>query len=157
MLVLLASAVLLRAQTDPGTIRGHVYGQTRAVLPGVTVTAPYQGRGATRETFTSDLGEYVLSRIDPGLYTLRFDFPGFAPYVVQDLEVPVGQTQTFSAKMAAAAEAIEITAEATRITVAHDKTQQSNHIDSVSIEDLPINRRDYRDLALLTPGVVDSS
>ena len=157
MLVLLASAVLLRAQTDPGTIRGHVYGQTRAVLPGVTVTAPYQGRGATRETFTSDLGEYVLSRIDPGLYTLRFDFPGFAPYAVQDLEVPVGQIQTFSAKMAAAAEAIEITAEATRITVAHDKTQQSNHIDSVSIEDLPINRRDYRDLALLTPGVVDSS
>ena len=157
MLVLLASAVLLRAQTDPGTIRGHVYDQTRAVLPGVTATATYQGRGATRETFTSDLGEYFLSRIDPGLYTLRFDFPGFAPYVVQDLEVPVGKTQTFSAKMAAAAEAIEITAEATRITVAHDKTQQSNHIDSVSIEDLPINRRDYRDLALLTPGVVDSS
>ena len=155
--VLLASAVLLNAQTDTGTIRGYVYDQTRAVLPGVAVTATYQGRGVTRETFTSDLGEYVLSRVDPGPYTLRFEFPGFASYVVQDLEVRVGETQTFSAEMAVAAEAIQITAEATRTTVAHDKTQQSNHIDAVSIEDLPINRRDYLDLALLVPGVVDSS
>ena len=153
----MASAGLLRAQTDTGTIRGYVYDQTQAVLPGVTVVATYQGRGVSRETFTSDLGEYVLSRIDPGLYTLSFDFPGFAPYVVQDLEVRVGETRTFSAELAAAAEAIEVTAEATRTIVSHDKTQQSNHIDSVSIQDLPIDRRDYLALALLIPGVVDSS
>ena len=157
MAALLASAVLLSAQTDTGTIRGYVYDQTQAVLPGVTVIATYQGRGVIREVFTSDLGEYVLSRVDPGLYTLSFDFPGFAPYVVQDLEVRVGETRTFSAELAAAAAAIEITAEATRTIVSHDKTQQSNHIDSVSIEDLPINRRDYLALALLIPGVVDSS
>ena len=155
--VLLAGAVLLPAQTDTGTIRGYVYDETRAVLPGVSVTATYQGRGVAREALTSDLGEYVLSRVDPGLYTLRFDLPGFAPYVVQDLRVLVGETQTFSPEIVVAAEAIVITAEATRTVIARDKTQQSNHIDSTSIEDLPINRRDYLDLALLTPGVVDSN
>ena len=110
-----------------------------------------------RDTLTSDVGEYVLSRVDPGLYTLRFELPGFAPFVVQDLEVLVGETQTFSPEIVVAAEEIVITAEARRIAVARDKTQQSNHIDSASIEDLPINRRDYLDLALLTPGVVDSN
>ena len=155
--VLLAGAVLLPAQTDTGTIRGYVYDETRAVLPGVSVTATYQGRGVAREALTSDLGEYVLSRVDPGLYTLRFELPGFAPYVVQDLRVLVGETQTFSPEIVVAAEAIVITAEATRTVIARDKTQQSNHIDSTSIEDLPINRRDYLDLALLTPGVVDSN
>ncbi len=155
--VLLAGAVLLPAQTDTGTIRGYVYDVTRAVLPGVTVTATYQGRGVAREAITSDLGEYVLSRVDPGLYTIRFELPGFAPYVVQDLQVMVGETQTFSPEIVVAAEAIVITAEATAAVIAHDKTQQSNHIDSTSIEDLPINRRDYLDLALLTPGVVDSN
>ena len=155
--VLLAGAVLLPAQTDTGTIRGYVYDVTRAVLPGVTVTATYQGRGVAREAITSDLGEYVLSRVDPGLYTIRFELPGFAPYVVQDLQVMVGETQTFSPEIVVAAEAIVITAEATGAVIAHDKTQQSNHIDSTSIEDLPINRRDYLDLALLTPGVVDSN
>ena len=155
--ILLAGTVLLSAQTDTGTIRGYVYDETRAVLPGVTVTATYQGRGVTRETLTSEIGEYVLSRVDPGLYTLRFELPGFAPYVAKDLEVLVGQTQSFSPEIPVAAEAVEITAEATRLTIAHDKTQQSNHIDSASIEDLPVNRRDYLDLALLTPGVVDSN
>ena len=155
--LLLAGTVLLPAQTDTGTIRGYVYDETRAVLPGVTVTATYQGRGVIRDTLTSDVGEYVLSRVDPGLYTLRFELPGFAPFVVQDLEVLVGETQTFSPEIVVAAEEIVITAEARRIAVARDKTQQSNHIDSASIEDLPINRRDYLDLALLTPGVVDSN
>ena len=155
--VLLASAILLPAQTDTGTIRGTVYDETRAVLPGVAVTATYQGRGVIREAVTSDLGEYVLSRVDPGLYTLRFELPGFAPYVVQDLEVLVGETQTFSPEIGVAGEDTVITAEATRTVIAHDKTQQSNHIDSSGIDDLPINRRDYLDLALLTPGVVDSN
>ena len=155
--VLLTAVVLLPAQTDTGTIRGYVYDASRAVLPGVTVTATYQGRGVARETLTSDVGEYVLSRVDPGLYTLRFELPGFASYVVQDLEVLVGETQNFSPEIVVAAEAIVVTAEANRTVIAHDKVQQSNHIDSASIEDLPINRRDYLDLALLTPGVVDSN
>ncbi len=159
LMLLLASAVLLQAQTNVGNIRGYVYDETRAVVPGVTVTAVDRSRGVERQTRTSDLGEYFFSHLDPGLYTLSFEAEDFAPYLIEDFEVRVGETASFSPQLmlAAAQNRIVVSAESVRLAIDPDKTQQSDHIDFVSIRSLPINRRDYLDLALLTPGVVDTN
>ena len=157
LVLLLASGVLAQAQTNTGHIRGHVYDETGAIIPDTKVTAVEQGRGARRQTSTSAEGEYFLSHLDPGTYTLRFEAEAFAPYLVEDFEVRTGETESFSPQLivAAAEEQIIVSEASERPAIEPDRTQQSDHIDSVRIENLPINRRDYLSLALLTPGVVD--
>ena len=157
--LLLASGALVHAQTNTGNIRGYVYDETRAVVPGTTVTVVNQSRGVRRQTRTSALGEYFFSHLDPGLYTLRFEVENFASYLLEDFEVRIGETESFSPRLALAAakEHIVISAESSQPALEPDRTQQSDRIDFVSIQNLPINRRDYLDLALLTPGVVDTN
>ena len=157
--LLLASGVLGLAQTNTGNLRGYVYDETRAVVPDATVTVLDQSRGGKRQTRTSALGEYFFTHLAPGLYTLRFEVENFAPYLLEAFEVRIGETESFppQLELATAEEYIVISAESSQSSLEPDRTQQSDRIDSVSIQNLPINRRDYLDLALLTPGVVDTN
>lgn len=158
-ILVLAGVSLSEAQTKGGRIQGYVFDPTQAVIPGVTVTATDQERDVERETVTSRLGKYVFSHVMPGLYTLRFEAEGFLPYVAENFEVRVGETAAFSPELTlgTAAQSIVVSAVAERPAIDTHQTAQADHIDSVRIENLPINRRDYLDLALLTPGVVDTN
>ena len=159
VILVLAGASLLGAQTKGGRIQGYVFDQTQAVIPGVTVTALDQERDVERKTVSSPLGKYVFSHLMPGLYTLRFEAEGFLPYVVRNFEVRVGETAAFSPELTlgTATRSIVVSAVAERPAIDTHQTVQADHIDSVRIENLPINRRDYLDLALLTPGVVSTN
>ena len=159
LMLVLTSVAVLEAQTDIGNIRGYVRDQTEAVIPGVAVTALDQARGVDRQTVSSATGEYVLGYLVPGLYTLRFEADGFAPYLIENLEVRVGETVPFSPELAVGAITADIVVAAANAYPVIDthKTAQAEHIEFVAIENLPINRRDYLDLALLIPGVVDTN
>ena len=157
--LLVACGLSLLAQTNAGSIAGVVYDQTMAVIPGVSVTAVDVNRGVERSAETSDVGEFVISLVDPGIYRLEFTAGGFAPFVIEDLDVRVGEAVSVSPQLSveAADEQVVVFADAARSAIEPHRVQQSDHIDSVRIENLPINRRDYLDLALLTPGVVDTN
>ena len=159
VILMLAGASLSGAQTKSGNIQGHVFDPTRAVVPGVTVTATDQERSVEHKSISSPLGEYVLSYLMPGLYTLRFEAEGFLPYVAENFEVRVGETAAFSPELTlgTATRSIVVSAVAERPAIDTHQTVQADYIDSVRIENLPINRRDYLDLALLTPGVVSTN
>ena len=90
---------------------------------------------------------------------VSFKAENFAPLNIEDLEVRVGETATLSAQLelGTALSEVVVAADAVRSAIEPERVHQSDHIDSVRIENLPINRRDYLDLALLTPGVVDSN
>lgn len=60
VILVLAGVSLSGAQTKSGNIQGHVFDQTQAVVPGVTVTATDQERGVEHKSVSSPLGEYVL-------------------------------------------------------------------------------------------------
>ena len=157
--VLLASLCGLQAQIDTGSIRGIVYDQTMAVIPDVTVTAVDEQRGVERETVSSRLGEYVFTLLEPGTYSVSFAAENFAPLTVEGFELLVGESSTFSPQLSLATADLEVVilADEARSAIEPERVQQSDHIDAVRIENLPINRRDYLDLALLTPGVVDTN
>lgn len=152
-------SLVLPAQTNTGSIRGFVEDGTGASIPGATVTAVDEDRGVRREVQSTDTGEYVFSLLEPGSYTLTFEAPNFAPFEVEGFEVLVGEAALYSPELALAAteERVVVSAESTRSVIETQRVQQSDHIDSVGIQNLPINRRDYLDLALLTPGVVDTN
>ena len=159
VILILAGAPLCGAQTKGGNIQGYVFDPTRAVVPGATVTALDQERGVERKSISSPLGQYVLSHLMPGLYTLRFEARGLLPYVVENFEVRVGETAAFSPELTlgTATKSIVVSAVTERPAIDTHQTAQTDYIDSVRIENLPINRRDYLDLALLTPGVVNTN
>ena len=156
-LVVMCGAVLY-GQTDTGSISGFVYDQTGATIPGVTVSAEDTDRGIRRESETSEAGEFVFRYIEPGMYSLSFQASDFAPLTVNGFEVRVGETATLSPRLAVAAaeETLVVSGESARSAIEPHRVQQSDHIDSVRIQNLPINRRDYLSLGLLTPGVVDT-
>ena len=159
LILVLTGAAVSEAQTDVGNIRGYVFDQTGAVIPDTVVTALDQARGVDRQTVSSATGEYVLGYLVPGLYTLRFEADDFAPYVIENLEVRVGETVPFSPELTLGAVTTDIVVAASDAYPVIDthQTAQADHIEFVAIENLPINRRDYLDLALLIPGVVDTN
>jgi outer membrane receptor for ferrienterochelin and colicin len=72
-----AVATLVSAQTTNGTISGHVADQQGLALPGVTVNAASPNLQGVRSVVTSENGDFVLSLLPPGTYTLTFDLSGF--------------------------------------------------------------------------------
>ncbi len=158
VLLVVVCVLPVQAQTNTGSIQGVVYDESMAVIPGVTVTASDVARGVERGVVTSETGEFVFTLLTPGVYVLLFESGDFAPLTVEGFEVLVGETATISPQLVVAAAQAEVvvSAEAQRSVIEPQRVAQSDHIDSVRIENLPINRRDYLDLALLTPGVVDT-
>ena len=90
---------------------------------------------------------------------MSFEAPPFAPKTIQGVEIRVGETALLSTSLELTEERIRIVVEASaeRPVIEPDRTQQADFIEAADIRNLPINRRDYLDLALLTPGVVDTN
>ncbi|MDE0109266.1 MAG: carboxypeptidase regulatory-like domain-containing protein [Bryobacterales bacterium] len=155
----IACCAALNGQTDTGGIGGFVYDETGAVIPGAAVSAVEENRGIRRGSETAETGEYSFRYVDPGIYTLTFQAADFAPMSVDGVEVRVGETATVSPRLtvAAAEESVVVSSQSVRSAIEPQRVQQSDHIDSVRIQNLPINRRDYLSLGLLTPGVVDTA
>ena len=156
---MLMGSLAVYAQTNTGSIRGFVYDETGAVIRDVAVTALDESRGVAREAVTTDLGGFIFSHLAPGMYTLSFEAANFATLTVEGFEVRVGEISTFSPQLEVAATEtrVVVSAASARSAIEPARVQQSDHIDSVRIQNLPINRRDYLDLALLTPGVVNTN
>ena len=155
----LALSLGLSAQTNTGSIRGTVYDATQGIIAGTSVRAVEVTRGVERRADSSETGEFVFLYLDPGIYTVSFEAENFAPLSIEGLEVRVGETAMVSPELELGSTVTEVVVSADQVQsgIEPERVQQADHIDSVRIENLPINRRDYLDLALLTPGVVDTN
>ena len=96
------AAAAAAAQTTTGTISGRVLDVQGAALPGATATAKSPNLQGTREAVTSENGDYILTGLPSGPYTITFSLPGFqtqtrsvvlAPTQVLPLEVQLGPAQ----------------------------------------------------------------
>ena len=140
-------------QGTTGNILGTVFDETRAVLPGVTVTATHQGTGQQRTTVTDDEGRYVIAQMTIGNYQLRAELPGFqAATQVVKLTLEGAGVSNFTLSVGEVTTEVLVTSEAPLV----DTTSSSvkTLIDDQQIRDLPLNGRSFTDLALLQSGVL---
>jgi hypothetical protein len=149
----LASVALAQSVNyTTGSIAGTVRDDTGAGLPGVTVTATNLDTGLTRTTFTGKNGEYDLTLLPPGNYKLLAELQGLGKSEVPRATVLLGTTTRADLKLVPqATETMTVTAAAPIID-----TQRSGLTQSVTrqqIDTLPLLGRDFRSLAVLTPGV----
>ncbi len=146
-----------QAQSTSGDIRGTVTDPSGAVVSKAQVNLTDPDRGLNRNVESNAEGQFVLALLPPGKYKMRVEAPGFAPRSIDGIEVRVGDTVSLNVPLSVSAvdTAVEIQAGVEVVEV--ERVQQANTIDQARIRNLPINRRNYLDFALLAPGVVETT
>ena len=141
------------AQTT-GTIGGLAQDANGGVLPGVTVTVTNTETSLSRATVTGAEGRYVLAALPPGPYALRAELAGFKPHVRRDIQLTIGDTLTLNLTLQIGDIAIEDVVVGTTPLVNTGTSELSYLVGTETMEQLPLNGRNYTDLALLQPGVL---
>src|SRR5215831_17957123 len=150
----LAAGVGTWAQAPVGTIAGLVKDPSGAVVAGATVTSTSLVDGGKRIVASSDQGYFLIPTLMPGDYRLLIEAKGFRSYEVQRVRVEVGQTARLDATLTVGTETVSV--DVAGGAVASVDTQQvtvGGVVDSRQIEELPLNGRNYLELARLQPGV----
>jgi hypothetical protein len=142
------------AQSTTGTITGVVTDTSGGVIPGVTVTVTSQATGLTRTAVTDSGGRYAVPGLPPGAYELKTELAGFKPEVRRDVEIAVNQTLSLPVTVQPGVlENVDVIVPTTPV-VNTTTSELSYLVDQQAIERLPLNGRNYTDLALLQPGVL---
>lgn len=154
------SAVLLAAtpsaaQQITATVTGTVVDQTGAALPGVTVSARDVGKGISTEVTTNATGRYTLPYLAIGEYDITFALNGFRSVVTKGVVLHVNDRRDVNATLGIAGvnESIEVSG-AAQLIQATPAVQTL--MGSVQIQELPLNNRNFAQLATLVPGVSSS-
>src|ERR1700676_4622029 len=143
----------LFAQGTGGRILGRVADPSGAVLAHAKVTASNQATGVTRDTQTTDSGDYAFPELSVGVYTLTFELPGFKKDVRRGVNLDVNQviTLNMSMQLGAAQEVVDVTSEAPLVDTT--STQLGAVVTNRSVNELPLNARDTYQFLQLQPGV----
>jgi len=152
LLVLIAIVVPSLAQTATGSIRGIIYDQSKAIITKAKVTATNKATGAERVTESNSTGEYILSALPPGEYEVKVTVSGFkASLTSLTLQVGESVTNDFSLEVGRANETVVISSETPAINTTEYKID--GVVNRKQIDNLPLNGRNFLQLALLEPGV----
>jgi len=155
-IVFIIGAGALPAQITTGNIIGIVHDESRAVLPGVTVAVASPGLPA-QSAVTNERGEYRLTGLQPGMYLLTVELPGFGEYEETDLRVVASGTieRVVTLKVASAASEITVSGQAPVVDVRTAGIQ--NSIPSVQLEAAASERYGVQAYMAMLPGVTTNS
>ncbi len=151
MCLLLAMSIVMAAQVTTGDINGTVEDGSGKVVPGATVTVTNTATNRSRSTVSNDSGDFGVTSLPPGTYTVTVEAQGFSKSVTKDVELGVGNTRTLKIEMKAGqiTETVEVVAQDTLV-----ETSRSDIDTSVSpkeIEGLPIINRTFSNLTIVAP------
>jgi hypothetical protein len=143
----------LRAQVDAGAILGTVTDASGSAVHGATVTLINEGTNATLATTTGNDGGYKFTPVKIGNYKLTVTFQGFETITRPHVQVNVGENVVadFTLKPGNVTTTVEVTAAAPVLQSQDASVGQV--IDSKSVNDLPLNGRNFTFLAQLSAGV----
>ena len=156
---LLIAAFIVAAGAAPAfaqveaTIVGTVVDESKAVLPGVTVTAVDLATGRQFTDVTDERGEYRLVGMQAGRYRVQAELAGFGPSRLPEVELLVGQNATigFTLKVASLEETLTVTAASPLVDTR--QAQVSGNVDRRQMEELPINGRNWLQLSTMVKGI----
>jgi hypothetical protein len=152
ILMLALPATRLAAQSDNARITGTVADTTGAAIPGATITVTNTGTNATQTVTSGGTGDFTVSALPTGNYHITVAKQGFATQE-QNLKLDVAQVQSENFKLAAggASTVVDVTDAAPVVELANSDT--SEVITGRELSDLPLNGRNFTQLALLQPGI----
>jgi len=141
-----------QANVQAGTIQGTVTDPQGGVVPSAKVTITNKDTGAVINTTTSSAGTYTSGSLTPATYSVRVEAPSFKTTEVSVVVViNVISAANVKLELGASSTVVEVTGQA--VAVNTDQAQVSGTLTTQQIENLPINGRNFLDLAQLEPGV----
>ncbi|HEX8162442.1 MAG TPA: TonB-dependent receptor [Pyrinomonadaceae bacterium] len=148
----LASAA--RAQQTDATLTGLVKDQNGAAIVGAQITARNVETGFVRAATSDGEGRYTIPGLSVGSYELRTVMTNFKPLVQKDVRLTIGETAVVDAALEVVQPNEELTVSGDA-ALANTQTHELSYLVSErAIRELPLNGRNYTDLALLQPGVI---
>ena len=147
-------AAPLAAQSELATLTGSVSDPTGAVVAGVTVKATNAATNISMSVQTNESGRYFMPSLKPGVYTVTASNAGFKTSVNTGVTLQVNDVARFdiTLQVGDVAEQVTVTSEAPLLQT--ESSGRGAVIDERKIVELPLNGRDYNQLALLSPGVL---
>src|SRR5467141_396050 len=135
-----------------GSFSGTVTDKTGSVIAGVTVKAISEGTGASREAKTDDAGHYLIPLLPVANYTLRVELQGFQTVERKDVRLQIDEQRELDFNLSPATVSSQVEVSATEVAVETTNPSLGQVITSEQVAQLPLNGRDFVQLATLTPG-----
>jgi hypothetical protein len=146
-------AAPLDAQILYGSIVGNVQDAQGSAIPAATVTIVNRDTNLTRETISSDNGEYTIANVLPGRYDVKVTLQGFREFVRANVPVSANQISRVEARLEVGALTETVTVESAAQLLQTDKSDVHTELKSKEIVNLPLNQyRNYQALINLVPG-----
>jgi hypothetical protein len=147
---------LLHGQAT-GSFSGTVSDNSGAVLSGAKVIVTAQATNVSRDALTDDTGHFLIPLLGVGDYTIKVDAKGFKPSEVKDVRLQIDEHRELDFKLVPASVSTNIEVNATEVAVQTSNPTLGQVITSEQVAELPLNGRDFVQLATLTPGVTQET
>ena len=150
--LLLPAARFASAQSTTADITGTVTDATGASLPHATVTLTNLGTKEVRTAQTTDAGDYTFTQLGPGTYSIQVSQSGFKSFVIPNIALSASDRARENAKLEVGTEGqtVEVTGQAPALQT--DSSVLTTVVTQKATQDLPLNGRNYVNLAQLAPG-----
>ena len=141
------------AQAPTATLVGQVVDVSRAAIAGATIKVRNTATNEVRTAKTGSRGEYSVTTLTPGVYNVTISMEGFQELRETRLELSVAQTARLDAtlKIGSTTESVSVTADVGLLNT--ETSSKGGVITPVEIAEIPLNGRDFNDLAFTVAGV----
>lgn len=146
--------VFAHAQQTTGALTGDIKDASGASVPGAQVTAKSLETGLTLISTSNDEGRFIFPSLPVGAYEIRAEQSGFRRYEYERINITVAETATLDIVMDVAGLDVLVTVASDTELVNTQTSELSYLVGERAIKELPLNGRNYTDLAFLQPGVI---
>src|ERR1700689_1969739 len=150
LLTLVAAPFLLGQAT--GSISGTVTDVTGSAVPNAKVTVTAPATGSSRSSSTNDSGEYIVPLLGVANYNIQVELQGFQSAKADDVRLQVDEHRELDFKLTPASVQASVEVSATAVAIQTADATLGQVITTQQVADLPLNGRDFVQLATLTPG-----
>src|SRR6202045_854382 len=156
ILGVMCCAQMAHAQAT-GSFQGVVTDKSGSAVSGARVTVTSQATGTTREAITDDAGHYIINLLPVSVYTLRVEYQGFQAVETKDVKLQVDEQREldFALSPSSVSTSVEVVASEVQVETASPSLGQV--ITAQEVAQLPLNGRDFVQLATLTSGATSET
>ena len=154
--LLFAAPPTAHAQATTGTISGIVTDESKAVLPGVSIVVRNVETGATRMLVSDERGGFRALNLAPGVYAVAAELSGFTATRREKLTVEIGRDVNADLTLKVGALSEQVTVQGASTNVELSSTVAGGVVSTTQIAEVPLNGRNFMQLATLQPGVTVS-
>ena len=153
LFVLMVAATLLHAQVESGKVVGMVRDSSGAVVTAAEVKVTEVETNVTHTVRTDNNGEYVVTELRPGTYTVTAEHAGFKRVMQEPFKLDVNQVARVNLTLVVGAVSEEIQVTAAEPLVESQTSSLGQVVEESRVHELPLDGRNFVELAYLTPGV----